>query len=282
MSNQQLLDIKKIRVMPELQARHHLNTEVVSDYAEALQSGCEFPPVTVVDTLSALLLVDGFHRFHAHLQLGRNEILAIVTKGSNLDALKAALAANAQHGLQRTRNDKAKAVEMALDDPEIEALSDREIAELCCVSHTFVAKQRRILVNTPYPNSSSMPARVARTMQKVETLPPVWNEAETYAPDYDPAKDAMLEIARENEQLRDRLAVEAMDFSEEEKTMAADTIAELREEVRKLQIINTSLVISRDQFQNENAQLKKQVVVLQRKLTELELQGVVSLNSSPF
>lgn len=268
--------------MSELQARHRLNMEVVSDYAEALQSGCEFPPVTVVDTLSALVLVDGFHRFHAHMQLGRNEILAVVTKGSNLDALKAALAANAQHGLQRSRQDKAKAVEMALDEYALEPLSDREIAELCCVSHTFVAKQRRILENTPYPSSSAASARVAHTVQQVATLPPFRDEAEKPEREYDPAKDAMLEITRENEQLKDRLAVEAMDASEEEKTMAADTIAELREEVRKLEIIKTSLVISRDQFQNENAQLKKQVVMLQRKLTELELQGVRSLNSSPF
>jgi ABC-type phosphate transport system auxiliary subunit len=89
-------------------------------------------------------------------------------------------------------------------------------------------------------------------------------------PVYDPSKDAINEIMQENEQLRDRLAVGVMDATEEEKTMATDTLAELREELRKLQIINTSLVISRDQFQNENAQLKKQVAVLQRKLKQYE------------
>lgn len=282
MSNHQLLKIAKLRISNELQARQCLNKDVITDYAEALESGCLLPPVEVVDTTAALVLVDGFHRLHAYKQLGRNEIPAVVTKGTNLDALKAALSANAHHGLQRSRQDKAKAVEMALDDFELEALSDREIAELCVVSHTFVANQRRKLANTPYPNSPCVASPKTPAITKVATLPPSLVEDRVSVPAYDPRDDAMAEVALENEQLKDRLAVEAMDASEEEKLMASETIAELRGKVCKLEIINTSLVISRDQFQNENAQLKRQVSTLERKLKAAELQGAGSPKHSPF
>ena len=282
MSNHQLLKIAKLHITNELQARQCLNKDVINDYAEALESGCMLPPVEIVDTTSALVLVDGFHRLHAYKQLGRNEIPAVVTKGTNLDALKAAISANAHHGLQRSRQDKAKAVEMALDDFELEALSDREIAEMCSVSHTFVAKQRRILANTPYPNNSSMPASKAQTMSKVATLPPRSTDSSECYEAYDPRDDVIEQMAKDLQHANDRLAVEAMDFSDEEMTLAAETLAELREEVRKLQIINASLVISRDQFQNENAQLKKQVNILDRKLKDAQSLGAGSSNHVPF
>jgi FtsZ-binding cell division protein ZapB len=48
-------------------------------------------------------------------------------------------------------------------------------------------------------------------------------------------------------------------------SMAQETIESLREEIRILKIDNEALRISRDTFQNENAQLKKQVAMLQKK-----------------
>jgi FtsZ-binding cell division protein ZapB len=47
--------------------------------------------------------------------------------------------------------------------------------------------------------------------------------------------------------------------------MAQETIESLREEIRILKIDNEALRISRDTFQNENAQLKKQIAMLQKK-----------------
>ncbi len=74
------------------------------------------------------------------------------------------------------------------------------------------------------------------------------------------------ELAAENEQLRDRLAVEAMDASEEEKTAAAQTIAELRHQIRTLEAELAATRASRDGYQRQNSELMKQVQIQQRQL----------------
>ena len=74
------------------------------------------------------------------------------------------------------------------------------------------------------------------------------------------------ELSAENEQLRDRLAVEAMDASEEEKTSAAEIIAELRQQVRALEAELDATRASRDGFQRQNSELMKQVQMHQRQL----------------
>lgn len=77
---------------------------------------------------------------------------------------------------------------------------------------------------------------------------------------------AINELAAENEQLRDRLAVEAMDASEDEKTAAAQTIAELRHQIRALEAELAATRASRDGYQRQNSELMKQVQIQQRQL----------------
>lgn len=77
---------------------------------------------------------------------------------------------------------------------------------------------------------------------------------------------AINELSAENEQLRDRLAVEAMDASEDEKTAAAQTIAELRHQIRTLEAELAATRASRDGYQRQNSELMKQVQIQQRQL----------------
>lgn len=84
------------------------------------------------------------------------------------------------------------------------------------------------------------------------------------------AAQAIAELADENEKLRDRLAVEAMDASEEEKTEASHTINELRAKIKTLEAELDAVKASRDGFQRENAELKKQVQMHQRTIKKLE------------
>lgn len=86
-------------------------------------------------------------------------------------------------------------------------------------------------------------------------------------------RDIVHDLAAENDQLKDRLAVEAMDVSEEAKTEAALIIADLREQVATLERDNRAIRQSRDAFQIENAELKKQVQMLMRKVKKQEGQG---------
>jgi hypothetical protein len=78
------------------------------------------------------------------------------------------------------------------------------------------------------------------------------------------AQHAITDLAAENERLSDRLAVEAMDASEEEKTAAANTIAELRHQVQALEAELNAVKVSRDTYMRENGELKNQIKMMRR------------------
>lgn len=90
-------------------------------------------------------------------------------------------------------------------------------------------------------------------------------------PEYNPADDELANLsdtvrslAAENDSLKDRLAAEVFPASEEEKTAALDTIKSLRKEVERLEIELRAVVSSRDSYQRENGELKRQCA-MQRK-----------------
>lgn len=85
----------------------------------------------------------------------------------------------------------------------------------------------------------------------------------------DAARDQIGDLQTEIERLSDRLAVEAIDASEEEKTAASETIAWLRAEVQTLTAHLAAVTLSRDTLQEENAQLKKQCQMYRNKLDKL-------------
>jgi predicted nucleic acid-binding Zn-ribbon protein len=61
-----------------------------------------------------------------------------------------------------------------------------------------------------------------------------------------------------------------MDGDEIEKQMAESTIKDLRAQIRLLEIELAAVKQSRDTFQSENAQLMKQVAMLQKKIKKQE------------
>lgn len=78
------------------------------------------------------------------------------------------------------------------------------------------------------------------------------------------------ELAQEVEQLKDRLAVENMDASEDAKTEAAQIIEDLRAQVQSLERDVAAMRLSRDAFQRENAEMRKQITTLTRQLKKIE------------
>ena len=245
----QLLEIRKIRIDAGTQSRQAISEETVSDYCEFLEEG-DLPPVTVYFDGLSYYLADGFHRVLAYKRAGREFIDATVKGGTVRDAVRFSLSANSSHGLRRSIEDKRKAVKTALDDPEWSEMSDREIAKMCAVSHTFVASMRGN-VATPKESKPAKLNTVIEAPLEVATLP----DEDEY----------VNEVVTENERLKDRLAVEAMDASDEEKTMAKETIESLRAEIRTLTVELEAVKRSRDQYQMENNELKKQIKMLQRK-----------------
>jgi hypothetical protein len=114
------------------------------EYARDMKDGIVFPPVRCIEVDDKLVLVDGFHRVIAAGIAGQTEIEVEVTKGTEDDAYKAALQANATNGIRRTDADKRNAVKIALGRwPDY---SDRAVAQLCAVSHPMVASVRKELV----------------------------------------------------------------------------------------------------------------------------------------
>ena len=125
-----LVDIAlpEIRDDLDLQMRETgIDVAVVADYAEAMEAGAKFPPITAYFDGTAYWLADGFHRVAAARKVGATSIAAEVHEGGKRDAILAAVGVNANHGLRRTMADKRRAILAMLRDPDWTKWSDREI-----------------------------------------------------------------------------------------------------------------------------------------------------------
>lgn len=155
------IKLSSIRLDGGTQVRAKIDQAVLSDYETQIREGSTFPPITVFeDDDGKFWLADGFHRYFAHDMAEASEITCDVRTGSLRDAIKYGLSANANHGLRRSNEDKRRAVQIALEDPEWTLLSDREIAEMCVVSHPLVSRLRRGLGESESGNVSTLETRI--------------------------------------------------------------------------------------------------------------------------
>lgn len=262
-----LLGIDVIRIDGGTQCRAEINQPKVSEYAELVESGVSFPAVRVFFDGVSYWLADGFHRYHAHKQAGQGNISADVEKGTAREALLFAISANAEHGLPRTNADKRKAVQMMLDDFEWQDWSNAEIARHCKVSVTLVASMR----GDAAPEERKYKTATGKVMtKKAPPKPKKEEEPEVEDDDVDEKQAAIDELIAENEKLIERVALAAMDGTEAEKNLAKETIESLREELRITKIELVAVKQSRDTFQSENAQMKSQIKMLQKKIDKLQ------------
>lgn len=257
------MNLQAIRIDGGTQQREKIDQETVNHYAELVKEGVEFPPVTVFFDGSETWLADGFHRWHAHKQAGKASIATHMIPGSQRDAILHSVGANATHGLQRSPADKRKGVRTMLEDFEWADWSDREIARRCNVSAQLVQAVKHEMEAGQKVSAAKMNNKGVKKSK--EAPPPEEMDVEEQ-----PEDEAIKELIEENVRLSDRVAVAAMQGTEEEKKLAEETIADLREKVRVLEIELASVRISRDTFQTENAQMKKQIQMLNKKIKSLE------------
>lgn len=256
-------------VMDErLQSRVEVNEETVSEYAEAIEAGADFPPVLVYFDGINYYLTDGYHRVLAHKRAQKVSILCEVAQGTLRDAIFHATGVNADHGMRRTYADKRKAVMTLLDDFEWEGMSNGQISKHCRVSPTFVSDLRKGVgkdtgdtVKYTSPSGKVMEKKKAPGRAPKE---PAKQDQPTDADDQN--QEAIDMLLAENEELKARVAVVAMEGTPEEKQAATELINELREDLRITKIELAAVKQSRDQYQSENSQLKKQVLSMQRQL----------------
>ena len=266
-----LLGIDVIRIDGDTQAREEISQSLINEYVADMEKGDQFPAVVAFFDGVEHWLADGFHRYFANKKLGIGSILTDVRTGTNRDAWLYSLGANGMHGLRRTNADKRKSVRRALDDFELQEWSNAEIARQCDVSPSLVATMRGDTAPASrkfkMADGTIAEKRVPKRAEKTEPEKVVEAPAEDSGSEHD---EMVAELVAENERVNDRLAVAAMDGTEEEKAMAADTIESLREELRILKIEMVAVKQSRDQFQAETAQLKKQCAMYAKKLKAQE------------
>lgn len=279
MKDDNMMNIKLIRIDGGTQSRAEINQVTVTEYAEAIESGSVFPPVRVFFDGVSYWLGDGFHRYFAHLKAGKEGIAADVTNGTQRDAILHSLSANALHGLRRTNADKRKAVTILLQDFEWQEWFNSEIARHCHVSLPLVAQIKKELgmEGSDEPKkyrTADGKVHEKRTPKRADKKEePLLKEEAPEQPkndEHDEHQEMVDALIAENEKLTDRLAIGALEGTPEEKELAKNTIEELREDLRLAKIELVALQKSRDQFQNENAQLKKQVAMLTKKLKAFE------------
>ena len=266
-----VMNIGAIVMDERLQSRVEINEEVVSEYAEAILDGAEFPPVLIFFDSINYYLTDGYHRLLAHKRAEKVSILCEVRPGSITDAIFHSTGVNTSHGMRRTYADKRKAVMTLLDDFEWRDMSNSQIAKHCRVSPTFVSDLRKGVgkdtgdtVKYTSPTGKVMEKKKApgRAAKEPELKEPAKQDQPTDTNDH--REEAIDFLLAENEELKARVAVAAMEGTPEEKQAATEMINELREELRITKIELAAVKQSRDQYQSENSQLKKQVLSMQR------------------
>jgi len=277
------LNALTIRIDGGTQARASLNQDVVNDYAEKMKEGEVFPPVIVFYDGSEYWLSDGFHRYFAHKLNGFSAIDCDVQEGTLDDAILFSFTANGKRGLGMTDEDKRNIIIKMLQHPIWSQWTNAEIARRADTSKMTVGRVKKSLeadsvkTDTPevkkFTNSkggtSLIDVSKVKTKTKAEPVKPTVQE--------DSGEDAINDLSETIEEmnkeitlLKDTIALGQWDASEIEKIDVQDTITELREKIRVLEIDNAALRVSRDTFQSKNADLMRINKSLQNKLAKYE------------
>ncbi len=269
--------ISDIVLDPAAQARMELSEQVVCEFAEAMKAGDDFPVPHLVFDGVIHYVADGHHRVKAARLAGLTEIDAIVTNGSLRDAVLIAVGANTSHGLRRTLEDRRKAVRILLADEEWGQWSDREIASACHVSRELVAKVRKETGNTPTEVKCNRGGRalVTRPSRRkdthlAETSQMRDEEFDQREVEIEELRAAAESVYREKEAVEDRLTAALAGGDEAARQEAFHRITAVREDLRLAEIEVKAVTSSRDQFQNENAELMRQLKSQQRFIAHLK------------
>jgi hypothetical protein len=270
------IEISAIRTDGGTQARLKLDHNVVKEYAECMKDGDKFPPVTVFYDGSEYWLANGFHRYFATKSNGELEIECEVKQGTLDDAVLYAFSADGRQGLSRSAEDNRNIIIRMIQHPVWGKWSNAEIAKHVGVSKMTVGRVKASLEkDKPAPtkkkykdkhgNESTIETKnIGKTKEKKVTKEEPATESDDQI--VRELTDALTAVSQENTLLKDKIAIGQWDASEIEKIDAEELIAELREQIRILEIDNKALRESRDTFQNRNSELMRTVKSLQNQL----------------
>jgi chromosome segregation ATPase len=179
------------------------------------------------------------------------------------------LKANGKHGKPRTPDERRYVVQMALEDIELGEKTDVEIAAICDVSSMTVGRVRKAL-------GLEKATRIDKNGRKVDVTKHGRPAATEPEPEYT-HDDRLSELAtehqhalEENNKLRDRLAINALPDAEEAKAEIEETIDGLRSQVSSLELELRAVTQSRNDYQQKNSDLIKQVTYWKRRAEKAE------------
>ena len=262
------MKLTEIILDPKLQQRDQLNQGIIDEYTESIKDGAVFPAVTIYHDGTSNFLTDGWKRFYAHQKAGLDDIEVTIINGSWRDALRASAKANKSHGERRNSQTLHNCVMVYLEDFEWAEWSDREIARDAGVSHQLVGKIRKSLgiqKDTVKAIRNDKEVEVNVATQRIKEEAPIHDE-------FEEIKNALTDIAEENEALTLRLAVAAMEATDEEKGLAQDKLMEMSAQIKTLEATNAALKATSDGYMNKVSDLMDQVKYWKRRAEKAEKQ----------
>ena len=278
------LNLLNIRTDGGTQPRLELDQNLVKEYAEVMREGVVFPPVEVFHDGSEYWLVDGFHRYFGYKANGLTSIEAIVHTGTLREAQFYAWKANNKHGNRLKAEDIRAILRIMLTDEEYSKWSNNHIAKELDISSMTVGRVRVAMQEEAKTPAQTTVTYVDKHGNTTTMKTDKKKKAKTTKPDVTTANPEVKELeqkvkelattvntlAEENTVMRDKIAVGQWDASEIEKIDAEETIKNLREQIRVLEIDNKSMRESRDIYQNENAEMMRTIKSLKAKLKKYE------------
>lgn len=248
-------------------------------------------PITIFDGM----VIDGWHRYTAATDLGmdcptvelgdvdpRDFVQAVNDARRHMTQSARALALTAVYAWKPVGNPSFT----QLNAERSIAKTNAELAKIAGVGVQSIREAKTVhksaepeVVAAVKSGEIGLPKAAAiAKLPKEEQAAAIHKPAPKAAPEAPPAPtnheleeavSTINELAAENDQLRDRVAVAAMSGTDEERAMAAETIAELREQIKTLEAELDAVRTSRDSFQRQNAELMKQVRLQQKQIKKL-------------
>jgi len=259
-----------------------------TDEYQSLKESIDVIGVQNPITLFESMVIDGWHRYQAATSLGMecpskplgdvDPIDFVKSQNDarrNVTASQRALAITTIYAWHPVGTNKYSGRSPG-------ALPQKTNAELAAIAGTSVGtiKQAKAVhsaapeVRAAVRDGTLSVKRAAATVKPPVTKPPtepVIKEQEP--PEYsalDDALDQVQELQLKNQELQDRLDAVVLHPTDDEAAQALERAKELRQQVRTLEINLEAVTRSRDQFQNEASQAKRQCVSLQAKLKRLQ------------
>lgn len=265
------IELKKIRLDGGTQPRKKIDDDHVSRLTEVLLNGGKMKedPVVFFDGKDHWL-ADGFHRYHANKRAGYTEITCTVMLGTKREAWIFSRGANYDHGMPRTSEEIRESVISCFHDVELSELSDRGIADICKCSPMTVGRVRKALeLERPDNVTTKTGKKMNVSNHRTKALP-----EPTPEPEHD---DRLSELVTEHQhaldevnKLRDRLAINALPDAEDAKAEIEETIDTLRSQVSTLELELRAVTQSRNDYQQKNSDLIKQVTYWKRRAEKAE------------